>query len=262
MEQQRQQQGHEGRRQRDDNRGDNRPAQWVGNDSRQNRGGYDGRGDRRAQQPEFYRHDIRRDERTYRRDYRHDRHHSDWSDRRWLPPQVIYRNSYYYLPAPQTTIYVAPRDYYGYDDYDTYYRSTYGYRRPVCNSDAVGAFIGGILGGVIGANSSSHHGRGAVGGVIIGTLIGGVLGRAIDDSNQACVGEVLEYVPTNETVDWADPDTGGYYEVTPLRSYQRDEDTYCREYQTYIEIDGRSQRAYGTACRQPDGAWKQVPYQG
>ena len=32
----------------------------------------------------------------------------------------------------------------------------------------------------------------------------------------------------------------------------------CREYQTQVVIDGRTQNAYGTACRQPDGNWRVV----
>ncbi|MBI1262824.1 MAG: hypothetical protein GC184_13980 [Rhizobiales bacterium] len=199
-------------------------------------------------------------QRHVNRDVRRDRRHADWSDRGWLPSRVIYRNSYYYVSTPRPNVYVAPSNYYDYDTYDSYYTNSYGRSRPSCNSDAVGAFIGGILGGVIGANEG--HGRGAIGGVIIGSLLGGVLGAAIDSSNQACIGEVLEYGPTDETVSWDDPDTGGYYEVTPTRTYSRGGDIYCREYQTYVEIDGRTQSAYGEACRQPDGAWKQVPYRG
>jgi hypothetical protein len=30
----------------------------------------------------------------------------------------------------------------------------------------------------------------------------------------------------------------------------------CREYQTTIVVDGKSQPAYGKACRQADGAWR------
>lgn len=30
----------------------------------------------------------------------------------------------------------------------------------------------------------------------------------------------------------------------------------CREYQTTITIGGKPQKAYGRACRQPDGTWK------
>ena len=32
----------------------------------------------------------------------------------------------------------------------------------------------------------------------------------------------------------------------------------CREYQTTIIIGGKPEKAYGRACRQPDGTWKQV----
>lgn len=31
----------------------------------------------------------------------------------------------------------------------------------------------------------------------------------------------------------------------------------CREYQTTVMIDGKPQKAYGKACRQPDGTWKE-----
>ncbi len=32
----------------------------------------------------------------------------------------------------------------------------------------------------------------------------------------------------------------------------------CREYQTTVTIDGKPEKAYGKACRQPDGTWKQA----
>ena len=32
----------------------------------------------------------------------------------------------------------------------------------------------------------------------------------------------------------------------------------CREFQTHIIIDGKSEPAHGTACRQPDGTWRVV----
>ena len=34
---------------------------------------------------------------------------------------------------------------------------------------------------------------------------------------------------------------------------------YCREFQKQIIIDGRTEQAYGVACRQPDGIWKLQP---
>ena len=44
--------------------------------------------------------------------------------------------------------------------------------------------------------------------------------------------------------------------VTPTRTYKDDSGTYCREYQTTVTVGGEEQKAYGTACRQPDGQWK------
>ena len=32
----------------------------------------------------------------------------------------------------------------------------------------------------------------------------------------------------------------------------------CREYHTTVTIDGKPQKAYGKACRQTDGTWKQM----
>jgi hypothetical protein len=37
---------------------------------------------------------------------------------------------------------------------------------------------------------------------------------------------------------------------------------YCREYTKTIIIGGRSERAYGTACYQSDGAWEIVNFKG
>ena len=50
--------------------------------------------------------------------------------------------------------------------------------------------------------------------------------------------------------------------VQPERSEaieQSPQEPYCREFQRDVIIDGKSERAYGTACLQPDGSWKIVP---
>jgi surface antigen len=43
--------------------------------------------------------------------------------------------------------------------------------------------------------------------------------------------------------------------VAPIRGDAR---TECREFQQTIMIGGQPQKAYGTACHQPDGTWKIV----
>ncbi len=46
--------------------------------------------------------------------------------------------------------------------------------------------------------------------------------------------------------------------MTPVETYQRDDGQYCREFQQTVTIGGKTEEAYGTACRQPDGSWKIV----
>ncbi len=47
-------------------------------------------------------------------------------------------------------------------------------------------------------------------------------------------------------------------DLTPVRTYQSVGGTSCRERQQSVTIDGKPERTYGTACRQPDGSWKVV----
>lgn len=131
--------------------------------------------------------------------------------------------------------------------------------RPIaCHRDVVGGLIGGVAGGVLGNQLAPHQGRGVatLGGAIIGALIGGAVGQAMDLDDQACIGQVLEYAPTNRVVQWSDPAQGAFYQVVPLNGYQPGPGRYCREYQTTVTIGGEMQQAYGTACRQPDGSWR------
>ena len=65
----------------------------------------------------------------------------------------------------------------------------------------------------------------------------------------------LESAPSGRPVAWTNPDTGHQGTVTPTRTYQSG-DTYCREFQSDVVIGGKNEKAYGTACRQPDGGWK------
>jgi surface antigen len=68
----------------------------------------------------------------------------------------------------------------------------------------------------------------------------------------------LENAKTNQTTVWENPDTGSFGSVTPIETFQNEDGQYCREYQQTVTIGGREQRAYGTACRMPDGTWQIV----
>ncbi len=137
-----------------------------------------------------------------------------------------------------------------------------------CESDAgpkqqggtvVGAVVGGLLGSTIG------RGRGQVVAIGIGALLGGIvgseIGKSLDRADRAYMArttqESLERGQTGTPSTWRNPDSGHAGTVTPTRTYERDSGP-CREYQQTVTIDGRTQRAYGTACRQADGSWKIV----
>ena len=129
-----------------------------------------------------------------------------------------------------------------------------------CNREAVGSVLGGALGGLAGSAVGGGHGKTAaiIGGTVIGILVGGSVGRAMDQIDQACVGQVLEHATDGRTVQWKDPDSGVTYNTAPTGTYQDGEGRYCREYQTSAVIGGKTQKVYGTACRQPDGSWEIV----
>ena len=55
-----------------------------------------------------------------------------------------------------------------------------------------------------------------------------------------------------ERITWKQGGASGA--VTTLREGNR----YCREFQQAVTIGGKTEQAFGTACRQPDGVWELV----
>lgn len=120
--------------------------------------------------------------------------------------------------------------------------------------------IGGLLGGVVGSQFGQGSGRTAA--VILGTLagvaVGGAVGRSMAERDRQMTAQTLESVRTGVSSQWANPDTGYRYIVTPTRTYGSD-DGPCREYQVNAVIGGRTEQMVGTACRQADGSWRAQP---
>jgi surface antigen len=155
------------------------------------------------------------------------------------------------------------------DDYDdgNYYLPwlTRGYHNDYvtggrCNREKLGAVLGGVIGGAVGSQIGHGDGRtvATITGAVIGILVGQSIGRHMDEIDQNCTGQTLEYAPDHAPVSWRDPDTGNAYTVIPVRTYPAPGNRYCREYQTDAIIGGKRQQVYGTACRQPDGSWERM----
>ncbi|MGE5190478.1 MAG: RT0821/Lpp0805 family surface protein [Gemmatimonadota bacterium] len=130
--------------------------------------------------------------------------------------------------------------------------------------EQAGTVVGGATGAVIGSQFGGGTGRlfGVAIGTLAGALIGQEIGRSLDAEDQrmmqANAQRALEYDRTDETSTWRNPDSGHSGSITPRYTYRTPEGRYCREYQQTVIIGGEEQRAYGRACRQPDGSWKIV----
>jgi surface antigen len=118
-----------------------------------------------------------------------------------------------------------------------------------------GAAAGGLLGAALGGG-----GTGIAAGALLGGLIGGAVGNVLDENDKRYANQTaqraLERAPSGTATTWKNPDSGHSGSVTPTHTYQTSNGAYCREFQQEITIDGKPQRSYGTACRQPDGSWK------
>ncbi len=128
----------------------------------------------------------------------------------------------------------------------------------ICNREVIGAIIGGAAGGYAGSRVGSGKGNLAAtaAGALLGLLVGGSIGRSMDQVDQNCIGQTLEQAEDRRTVQWRNPDSGTNYRITPTKTYSVSDGRYCREYTTEATVGGKTQRTYGTACRQPDGSWK------
>lgn len=130
--------------------------------------------------------------------------------------------------------------------------------------ETIGTMVGAAAGGLAGAQFGKGRGKLVTTsiGTLLGALAGNEIGRSLDRADRLAMErttqESLESAPVGETTTWQNPDSGNEGTVTPRKTYQRDDGTYCREFTQTIKVGGRTEEGYGTACRQPDGTWKIV----
>ncbi len=125
-----------------------------------------------------------------------------------------------------------------------------------------GTLLGGAAGAVTGAQFGSGSGRlamtaiGTLAGAALGNSFGGSLDRADAVYAQRAQNVALETHQVGQVSRWHNPDSGHSGTIEPLNTYQAPSGRYCREYQQTVVVGGQTERAYGTACRQPDGSWQ------
>ncbi len=72
-------------------------------------------------------------------------------------------------------------------------------------------------------------------------------------AHEAAIAEATT-APINDEIVWNDDGASG--SVTPIRDGHTPDGRECREFQQRVTIGGKDEQGYGTACLQPDGAWK------
>ena len=124
-----------------------------------------------------------------------------------------------------------------------------------------GAALGGFVGSQIGGKGRSQLAVTAA-GTLLGAVLGSEIGRSLDDADRQQAyraQQVASTAPIGQTISWNNPDSGNRGSVTPVRDGTHSASgAYCREYQQTVYIGGQAESGYGTACRQPDGAWEIV----
>ncbi len=86
--------------------------------------------------------------------------------------------------------------------------------------------------------------------------IGGSVVDKMTQTDQAYVQQVLELIPTKESIKWDSSDI--QYTMLSTKTFQKEDGTPCREYYISAQLNNRKEGTKGTACRQSNGVWKDI----
>ncbi len=127
--------------------------------------------------------------------------------------------------------------------------------------ETIGALVGAGVGLLLGSKVGNGTGKSlAIGlGALAGAWAGSQLGKALDEADLAKAEEVaqgtLEDNATGETSGWNNPDSGNSGTITPTSDYKNNDGEDCRDFESTVTVDGKTEAAQGRACRQNDGSW-------
>jgi surface antigen len=122
---------------------------------------------------------------------------------------------------------------------------------------AVGAIGGGVIGSQIGKGTGNT--AAIIAGTVLGGLLGSEMGKSLDKADVAYHNRTsqsaFENNKSGSASSWKNPDTGASGTITPTKTTNHG-GTYCREFTQSINVGGKVEKGYGTACRQQDGSWQ------
>ena len=123
-----------------------------------------------------------------------------------------------------------------------------------------GAAIGAAAGGLVGSQFGKGQGQLVTTalGAVLGGLVGSQAGASLDRADQVYLNQTtqasLENQPDGSRVRWQNPNNNHYGYVQPIRTYES-QGQPCREFRQSFNVNGRTETATGTACRNSDGTW-------
>ena len=114
-----------------------------------------------------------------------------------------------------------------------------------------GAGAGALIGQAIGHNTEA-----TLIGMAVGTMLGYIVGNEMDKYDREQLNHVYERGVSGQTSSWINPDAGNQYQVTPQPAYNGANNQWCRKAEVVAIIDGKTEKAYTTACRDQNGHWQ------
>lgn len=147
--------------------------------------------------------------------------------------------------------------YVGYTGYR--WRDDYGIRGGSCDRRRVGTALGAVVGGAVGASVADRDDRliAILAGATIGAIIGREIGKDMNRSDHACFGHSLELLEDGRRVRWDGARSGLHWVLTPDRRFERD-GRVCRHFTLVRELEGKSLKKRGSACRYGEGDWRMI----
>jgi len=128
------------------------------------------------------------------------------------------------------------------------------------NKENAGLLIGGATGAFIGSKVGGGNGRmfATAAGALLGAMAGKEIGKQLDQYDLMMHENAVEesyQAPLHKTISWENEKNGHRGTVTPVKEGRDEQQNICRQYEQTITVDGRTETAVGTACKNNDGTW-------
>src|SRR5215471_17842079 len=98
---------------------------------------------------------------------------------------------------------------------------------------AGGATVGGLIAAAAGGNPAAIAAS-VIGGLLVGGLIGNLLDERDKKLQAEAAAKALETAPSGQSVAWKNPDNGHSGTVTPTKTVQDANGSYCRDYKATV----------------------------